>query len=211
MLGKWQSLSNLSMSVQHCTSGETNEQLVHEFPVVYWIKTLITLLATFSVMLLSCASSIQASTPYSTFYSRFLYRYSFFHTYSFKRFVPFIFSHQKPALLTLAFHMPLFNLITLLSENYEIWASPSGRAVYGISLQLLDCWDSGFESHLGHGCLCCEWCVLSGRVLCDEPFTRPEESFRLRWVAVFDLEISRMRRPWPSGDCCARNKQYRDN
>jgi hypothetical protein len=41
------------------------------------------------------------------------------------------------------------------------------------------CWDCGFESCLGHGCLSCECCVLSGRGLCDELVTRPEESYRV--------------------------------
>jgi hypothetical protein len=46
--------------------------------------------------------------------------------------------------------------------------------------------------------VCCEYCVLSGRGLCDEPITRPEESYRLWCVVVCDLETSRMRRPWPA-------------
>jgi hypothetical protein len=46
---------------------------------------------------------------------------------------------------------------------------------------------------------CCDCCVLSGRGLCDKPFTRPEESYRLWCVIVCDLETSRMRRPWPTG------------
>ena len=46
--------------------------------------------------------------------------------------------------------------------------------------------------------VCCECCVLSGRGLCDEPITRPEESYRLCCVVVCDLETSRMRRPWPA-------------
>jgi len=37
--------------------------------------------------------------------------------------------------------------------------------------------------------------VLSGRGLCDEPITRPEESYRLCCV-VFDLETSRMGAPY---------------
>jgi hypothetical protein len=45
---------------------------------------------------------------------------------------------------------------------------------------------------------CCECCVLSGRGLCYEPITRPEESYRLWCVVVRDLESSRMRRPWPA-------------
>ena len=43
--------------------------------------------------------------------------------------------------------------------------------------------------------VCCECWVLSGRGLCDELITRPEESYRLLYVAVCDLETSRMRRP----------------
>jgi len=34
--------------------------------------------------------------------------------------------------------------------------------------------------------------VLSGRGLCDEPITHPEESYRLCCVVVCDLETSRM-------------------
>jgi hypothetical protein len=39
--------------------------------------------------------------------------------------------------------------------------------------------------------------VLSGRTLCNELITRPEESYRLRFVVMCDLEkqISSMRRP----------------
>ena len=41
-------------------------------------------------------------------------------------------------------------------------AGPSGRAVWGVGLRPLACWDRGFESHRGHGCLsvvsvvCCQ-------------------------------------------------------
>jgi len=49
--------------------------------------------------------------------------------------------------------------------------------------------------------VCCECCVLSVRGLCDGPITRPEESNRLRCVVVW------IRRPWPTGGCCAKNKQ----
>ena len=43
--------------------------------------------------------------------------------------------------------------------------------------------------------VCCECCVLSGRGLCDELITRPEEPYRLWCVVVCDLESSRKRRP----------------
>ena len=46
--------------------------------------------------------------------------------------------------------------------------------------------------------VCCECCVLSGRGLCDELITRPEESYRVWCVVVCDLETSKMRRPWPA-------------
>ena len=38
--------------------------------------------------------------------------------------------------------------------------------------------------------VCCECCVLSGRGLCDELITCPEESYRLWCVVVCDLETS---------------------
>jgi hypothetical protein len=34
--------------------------------------------------------------------------------------------------------------------------------------------------------VCCQCCVLSGRGLCDELITRPEESYRLCCVVVCD-------------------------
>jgi len=37
---------------------------------------------------------------------------------------------------------------------------------------------------------------LSGRGLCDELITRPEESYRLWCVVVCDLEISRICAPY---------------
>jgi hypothetical protein len=38
--------------------------------------------------------------------------------------------------------------------------------------------------------VCCVCCVLSGRGLCDELITRPEESCRLWRVVVCDQETS---------------------
>jgi hypothetical protein len=38
--------------------------------------------------------------------------------------------------------------------------------------------------------VCCVCCVLSGRGLCDELITRPEESYRLWHVVVGDQETS---------------------
>jgi hypothetical protein len=41
------------------------------------------------------------------------------------------------------------------------------------------CWDRGFESHLGNGCLSYTVLVWSRRRLCEGPIPRPEESYRL--------------------------------
>ena len=41
-----------------------------------------------------------------------------------------------------------------------------------------------------------ECCVLSGRGLCDDLITRPEESYRLCCVVMCDLETSRMGAPY---------------
>jgi hypothetical protein len=51
---------------------------------------------------------------------------------------------------------------------------------------------------------CCE-CVLSGRGLCDEVITHPEEYWRA-WCVVCDLETSRMR-SWSTGGCWAKRKE----
>ena len=55
--------------------------------------------------------------------------------------------------------------------------------------------------------VCCECCVFSGRGLCDEMITRPEESYRLWCVVVCDLEISRLRRPWTALGHSAKKKK----
>jgi len=61
----------------------------------------------------------------------------------------------------------------------------------------------GFEPKISAGerpvawiFVCCECRVLSGRGLCDELITRPEESYRLCCVVVCDLETSRIGAPY---------------
>jgi len=53
----------------------------------------------------------------------------------------------------------------------------------------------------------CNCCVLSGRGLCHELITRPEESYRMWCAVVCVLETSWMRRPWPTGGY-AQNKNW---
>jgi hypothetical protein len=59
-------------------------------------------------------------------------------------------------------------------------ADPSVCTVYGLDLRPRACWDRGFESHWGHGCLSlASVYVLSGRGLCDGLISRPEEFYRV--------------------------------
>ena len=83
-------------------------------------------------------------------------------------------------------------------------AERSKARVYGRSLAGV-----AGSNHAGgmYVCESCECCVLSGRSLCDELITRPEESYRLCCVIVCDPETSRMSRPWPALGCSAREKK----
>jgi hypothetical protein len=66
------------------------------------------------------------------------------------------------------------------------WGSKAARLL-GLRVRIsLTAWTS----------VSCECCVLSGWGLCDGPIRRPEESYRLWWVSVSDLQTSRVRRPW---------------
>jgi len=64
----------------------------------------------------------------------------------------------------------LRNQIT--DSNIAYSAGPSGRAFYGAS-------GIAGSNPTGGMDVCFECYVLSGRGLCDEPITRPEESYRM--------------------------------
>jgi len=76
---------------------------------------------------------------------------------------------------------------SLIGQKVQIYesetqsADPSDRAVKGVGLRPLACWDWVFESHRGHGCLsvCCECCVLSGRGLGEGPIHRLRDASRM--------------------------------
>ena len=80
-----------------------------------------------------------------------------------------------------------------LNESWSQW--PRGLRRRSAAAHLLRSW-----ARIPPGAwmfVCCECFVLSGRGLCDELITRPEESYRLWCVVVSDLETSRMWRSWP--------------
>ena len=99
-----------------------------------------------------------------------------------------------------ALPLPLPFWILFIFSYWTSIAGPSDRA----AARLLRSWVRISPSAWMF--VCCECCVLSGRGLCDELITRPEESYWLWCVFVCDLEASWMRRPWPTGGCCAKNK-----
>ena len=68
------------------------------------------------------------------------------------------------------------------------------------SLRRLACWDCGFESFRGHGCLLWVMCV----VRCDGPSPRLEESYRLCCVIVHGLDTTWIRGTWPALGCCTK-------
>ena len=73
---------------------------------------------------------------------------------------------------------PLVRYIKVCKSN-TLEADLSGRAIYGVGLWRLACWDCGFESRRGHGCMSLVSVVLSGRGLCVALITRPEECYRV--------------------------------
>ena len=77
--------------------------------------------------------------------------------------------------------MSNYYTIKVIIMKLALDSDSGGRAFFGIVLQPLACWDCGFESRRGNGCLspvhavCC-----AGRGLCDGPIPRRGEFYRER-------------------------------
>jgi hypothetical protein len=65
-----------------------------------------------------------------------------------------------------------------LNSHFISSADPSDRAVYGVSLRPIACWECGFESGRGHGYMFVI-SVLTGTRPCEWLITRPKKSY---WV-----------------------------
>ena len=90
-----------------------------------------------------------------------------------------------------------------VSSSWSLW--PRGLRLRSVAALLLRLWvriPSGAWM-----CVCCEFCVLSGRGLCDELITRPEESYWMWCFVLCDLENSWMRTPWSTGGYCAKREK----
>ena len=92
----------------------------------------------------------------------------------------------------------LYNYHRRSQWSRGLWRGSAAARLLGLWVRILPgAWMS----------VCCECCVLSGRGLCDELIIRPEQSYRLWYVVVCDLETSLMKRHWITGGCRAKNKQ----
>jgi hypothetical protein len=77
-------------------------------------------------------------------------------------------------------------LIAIIIRVYGVLADLSGRAIQGVAVRRLACWDCGLEARWGHGrlshvcvCVCVCVCVLSSVILYVGLVIRPEESYRV--------------------------------
>jgi hypothetical protein len=99
----------------------------------------------------------------------------------------------------LSSHMKLsVGLFPTLRSHMKQSADPNGRAVYGVGLRPLACWDCGIESRRRHGCLsvmCVVWCQVD---ICASGWILVQRSPTDCVVSECDHEPSIMRRPWPT-------------
>ena len=80
-----------------------------------------------------------------------------------------------------------------------LYADPSGSAVYGVALRPFACWECGFESRQGHGCLSLlsvVWCQIE---VSASGWSLVQSSPTECGVSECDGEPSIMRRPDPLG------------
>ena len=94
-------------------------------------------------------------------------------------------------------------LYLVMSTNRRSQWPRGLRRRYAATRQLRLCWNPTGKMEVF---LLWALCV-SGRGLCEELITRPEEYYWLWCVVVCDLDTSWMRRPWPTGGWRAKNKQ----
>ena len=83
-------------------------------------------------------------------------------------------------------------------------AGSSGRAVWGVGLRRLTCWDCGFDSQRGHGCL-----SVASVVFCKVQVSATSWSLVQSSPTNSGASLGVwMRRPWPNEGCWAKNKMY---
>jgi hypothetical protein len=88
-----------------------------------------------------------------------------------------------------------------------IFADPSGRAVWSVGLRPLACWDNGFQSLGGPGCLCLVNVVYCQVQISALGWSPVQSSSTECDVTECDREASIVRRPWLTRGCCAMKKK----
>ena len=81
-------------------------------------------------------------------------------------------------------------------------ADPSGRRSKAWVRRSLACWDCGFESRRGHGCLSVVSVVCCQVEVSASGWSLVQRSPTDCGVSECDHEALKMRRPWPTGGCC---------
>ena len=79
----------------------------------------------------------------------------------------------------------------------------SGRTVNGVGLRPLTCWDCWFDSFRGHRCLPYLTVAFCQVEVSGQGRSLVRCSPTTCGVSECDREASIMRRPWPTGGCCA--------
>ena len=75
-------------------------------------------------------------------------------------------------------------------------------------LRPLACWDCGFESHWGYGCLSVVSVVCCQVEFSTSGWSLVHRSLTECGVTECDREASVMRRPWPTGGCSVMGKKW---
>jgi hypothetical protein len=99
--------------------------------------------------------------------------------------------------------MLFFSVIFTLYKYIPNFTDPGGLAVWGVGLRPLACWDFGFESRRGHGCLSLVSVVCFQADVSATGWSLVQRSPTECGVSDCDREASIMRRPWFTRGCWA--------
>ena len=89
----------------------------------------------------------------------------------------------------------------------QIGHVPSDRAVYGVGLRSLACWECGFESRLGHGCLSVVRVVCWQVDVSATGWSLIKRSPTEFGASECHFEASVMRKRWPTRGCLRQGKK----
>ena len=94
---------------------------------------------------------------------------------------------------------------SILNFYWSTFAGSGSRAVWGVGLRPLACWDCGYESHRGHWCLLGVLCLVRSLRRADHSSIGVLPTVVRRCVWSRNLVNVEALAHW--GECCAKNKQ----